>query len=619
MGRFPRSVYESKVFPKKILTGLEVKEKLDKSASLVGITKPSIDRLKKYFQTHQYLIFIADSEGCLAYIDGNETLCGRAKQQYLVAGSYPEESSILAKAIGMAIIEETPITVPGESLFDRESESWNATSFPIHQGNAEVIGALVLYHTDAFVSEHTIPLIESEVQFVEERINAEAEKAKCDSQVQYSNGIISQHPVATLILNADDTVLSVNGQLALLLGENQAAFTGKPIENYMADWPALKQRLVAGQRIVDLDVEVQKVPNPDTYLISITPMLTEANSYGGAILTFSGHKQVFSLANRYVGNRASYTFNDIIGVSVPIRRTIEQARKMAQNSSPILITGEIGIGKEVFAQAIHNASERAGCGFVKIALKSIPTQEMEHELFGFEDGVFPGIKKAAQPGRYELANGGTLYIDEIQLLAAPLQQKLLEAIRTGFITRVGSKSKVRVDVRVIAANSSDLRQAVEKEGFNLDLFYCLTENPLNIPPLRERRHDVPLFIRHYLEIKAREQGKPVPVLPKQIVRILSRYVWPQNLRELEKFISIVVDRDGKIGHDTKNEREFKKKYLFLEQREAVDSIMTIEQLEQNEISKALRIMKGDMSKAARRLGVSRNTLYLKCRRYGIEF
>lgn len=619
MGRFPRSVYESKVFPKKILTGLEVKEKLDKSASLVGSIMPSIDRLKKYFQTHQYLVFIADSEGCLAHVDGNATLCGWAKQQYLVAGSYPDESSILAKAIGMAIIEETPITVAGESLFDRDSDSWNATSFPIHQGKAGVIGALVLYHTNAFVSEHTIPLLESEVQFVEERINAEAEKAEYNSQVQYSNGIISQHPVATLVLDAYDTVMGGNGQLAQLLGVNPAAFTGKPIDGYLANWPALKQRLMAGERIVDLDVEVQKVPNPDTYLISITPMLAEANSYGGAIITFSGHKQVYSLVNRYVGNWASYTFNDIIGVSGPIRSTIELARKMAQNSSPILITGEIGIGKEVFAQAIHNASDRAGCGFVKISLKSAPTQEMEHEIFGFEDGVFPGIKKAAQPGRFELANGGTLYIDEIQLLAPPLQQKLLDAIRTGFITRVGSNCKIRVDVRVIAANSSDLRLAVEREGFNLDLFYCLTQNPLNIPPLRERRHDVPLFIRHYLEIKAREQGKPVPVLPKQIVRILSRYVWPQNLRELEKFIGIAVERDGIIGHDTKNEREFKKKYLFLEQREAVDSIIPIEQLERNEISKALRIMKGDMSKAARRLGVSRNTLYLKCRRYGIEF
>jgi DNA-binding NtrC family response regulator len=150
------------------------------------------------------------------------------------------------------------------------------------------------------------------------------------------------------------------------------------------------------------------------------------------------------------------------------------------------------------------------------------------------------------------------------------------------------------------------------------LFYILTENPLAIPPLRERRHDVPLFIKYYLQVKARELGRNEPELPKKIIRILARYEWPQNIRELAKFIEYVVSVDGKIGHDVKNEREFKKKYLFSQQREAVDGIRTIEELEKEAIIDALRIMKGNMSKATRKLGISRNTLYLKCKRYGID-
>ena len=149
-------------------------------------------------------------------------------------------------------------------------------------------------------------------------------------------------------------------------------------------------------------------------------------------------------------------------------------------------------------------------------------------------GVFPGIKRVAQPGKFELAHGGSLFIDEISLLPLSIQDKLLSAIRKGVITRVGGKKQIKVDVRIVASTSEDLRSLIHEEKFKLDLFYILTENPLNIPPLRERKHDVPLFIKHYLQVKARELGKEEPVLPKKIVRILSRYEWPQNVRELAK-------------------------------------------------------------------------------------
>ncbi len=618
-GKFSRKEIENKVVDKRILTGKEVQEKLEKSAFLIKIAEKSIIQQTDLLNKSNLVLFIVDSEGCLVHVSGDEKIQAKLTEALIFAGTYPNEDSILAKAIGGAVIDGNSIRVDGKSLVSPLSEEWTAIGAPINDAEGEVIGAIVIVAVKTNVCDHSILLTNLIADVINKNLVEKNKESYFKNLLEYHNAVFNQHPFANLTVDNNGVITNISRQAAILFGFLENELIGSTIVNILPGWGDIWTKINHGVKVDNLDVDLNNVSGTSDFLLSVSPIYLSDATVKGAILAFRDLKKVNNVVNRYTGSWASYNFEDIIGISIPIKKTIELARKIATETSPVLISGEIGIGKEVFAQAIHNASIRSENGFVKISLKEIPQNEIECELFGFEEGVFPGIKKVAQPGKFELAHGGSLYIDEISLLPLGLQDKLLSAIRKGVLTRVGGTKQIRVDVRVIGSTSKDLKALIQEEKFRLDLFYILTENPLAIPPLRERRHDVPLFIKYYLQVKAREQGKNEPEIPKKIIRILARYEWPQNVRELAKFIDYVVSVDGKIGHDVKNEREFKKKYLFSQQREAVDGIKPIEELEKEAIVNALKVMKGNMSKATRKLGISRNTLYLKCKRYGIDF
>ena len=618
-GKFSRKEIENKVVDKRILTGKEVQEKLEKSAFLIKIAEKSITQQAELLNKSSLAFFIVDSEGCLVHVLVDEKVQAKLTEALIFAGSYPNEDSILAKAIGGAVIDGKSIRVDGKSLVPSMSDELTAIGAPIHDEEGETIGAIVIMALKTNVCDHSILLTNLIADAINKNLVERNKELNFKNILDYHNAVFNQHPFANLTVDNNGIITNVSRQAAIFFGFLENELIGSNIVNILPGWSDIWTKINHGVKVDNVDVDLNNVPGTSDFLLSVAPIYLSDATVKGAILAFRDLKKVNNVVNRYTGSWASYNFEDIIGISIPIKKAIELARKISTETSPVLISGEIGIGKEVFAQAIHNSSIRSENGFVKISLKEIPQNEIECELFGFEEGVFPGIKKVAQPGKFELAHGGTLYIDEISLLPLGLQDKLLSAIRKGVITRVGGTKQIRVDVRVIGSTSKDLKALIQEEKFRLDLFYILTENPLAIPPLRERRHDVPLFIKYYLQVKAREQGKNEPEIPKKIIRILARYEWPQNVRELAKFIDYVVSVDGKIGHDVKNEREFKKKYLFSQQREAVDGIKSIEELEKEAIVNALKVMKGNMSKATRKLGISRNTLYLKCKRYGIDF
>jgi len=616
--RFSPEEKTRKLFTKRILTGKEVQESLDNSVFLIRIADDLIHLLTENSNQYDQVFFIANGEGCLINVFGNEKLVSKLKEHFVMAGTYPDEESILAKVIGGAVIENKITKVDGRSLIKPFTEEWSAVGTPICDTNGETIGAIGCVVSKSSVCNHTMQFMSIVANVINQSLAFKKKEDDYQIEMDYHKAVFNQHPFANLTVDSKGVIINLSRQAANYFGVIENEIIGSSIDNILPNWNEFWQKVKLGNKIENISVDLINIPGVSDYLLSIAPVILPDTTVNGAVLAFRDLKKVNNVVNRFTGNWASYNFEDLIGISVPFKKTVELAKKIALETSPVLITGEVGIGKEVFAQAIHNASVRSENGFVKISLQSIPKNEIECELFGFEEGVFPGIKRVAQPGKFELANGGSLYLDEVDNLPLELQDKLLSAIRKGVIVRVGGDKPIKVDVRVFASSSKDLRSLIQEGKFRLDLFYILTENPLTIPPLKERKYDVPLFIKYYLQVKSREQGKVEPVLPKKIIRILARYEWPQNVRELSKFIDYVVSVDGNIGNDVKNEREFKKKYLFSQQREAVESIRAIEDIEHEAIIEALRIMKGNMSKASRKLGISRNTLYLKCKRYGID-
>jgi len=296
------------------------------------------------------------------------------------------------------------------------------------------------------------------------------------------------------------------------------------------------------------------------------------------------------------------------------------SRKVSSTDSTVLIMGESGTGKELVARYVHSHSRRASHPFIAVNCGAIPAELLESEMFGHERGAFTGAV-GSRMGMFQLANGGTIFLDEVGEMSPPLQVKLLRVLQDREIRPVGADRSVRVDVRVIAATNKDLAVEVEKGRFREDLYYRLQVIPITLPPLRERRSDIPLLASHFLEKhNAKRPGVPARISDEAMV-YLWEYDWPGNVRELENLIErlVVLSEDGRVGVENlpSNIRSFisdKKIPRPQLTEEGIDLNAAVEEFEYRLIDEALRRTKGNKQAAARLLGLKRTTLVAKLRR-----
>ena len=307
-----------------------------------------------------------------------------------------------------------------------------------------------------------------------------------------------------------------------------------------------------------------------------------------------------------------YRFENIIAKSSKMQRVIEVIKVVAKSNATILITGESGTGKELVARAIHSQSDRRGKPFVAVSCAALPESLLESELFGHEKGSFTGAY-AQKKGKFEFANGGTLFLDEIGEMSANIQVHLLRVLEEKEFTRVGGNEPIKVDVRVISATNKDLRKAIEKQEFREDLYYRLNVVNIELPPLRERKEDIPLLAEHFLRKFAAENRKKVTEFSPEVIGSLLAYDWPGNIRELENAVerAIILSRDSFITIAD----------LPQENVSLVGSASTgrnLKEVEKIHILNVLRETGENYSEAARILGVSRMTLYNKAKGYGFD-
>ena len=306
-----------------------------------------------------------------------------------------------------------------------------------------------------------------------------------------------------------------------------------------------------------------------------------------------------------------YEFHDIISKNPKMRELLDLAAEVSSLRSTVLIRGESGTGKELVARAVHYSGSRASKPFIAVSCAALAETLLESELFGYEKGAFTGADERKK-GKFEAADGGTIFLDEIGDIPPKLQADLLRVLQERAFYRLGGTEEVHVDVRVIAATHQDLRQAVSEGRFRDDLYYRLNVIEMFLPPLRERREDIPLLARHFVDRLARELGKDVNSLTEGALKVLLDYHWPGNVRELENAIerAIVTCRGGAITEDD---------LAFLADngspRNASLPDVPLADLERMAIEAALRRTRGNVKEAAQRLGIDRSTLYEKIKRY----
>jgi formate hydrogenlyase transcriptional activator len=313
--------------------------------------------------------------------------------------------------------------------------------------------------------------------------------------------------------------------------------------------------------------------------------------------------------------RFEYNFEDIVGKSAALRKVLDQVAIVAPTQSTVLLHGETGTGKELFARALHNLSPRRERTFVRLNCAAIPSGLVESELFGHEKGAFTGALMQKK-GRFELADHGTLFLDEIGDITLDLQPKLLRALQEQEFERLGSTRTVHVDVRLIAATHRDLDGMIRNNQFREDLFYRLNVFPIEIPPLRERRDDIPLLVHYFALRHSRQMQKRVKSVPKQAMEVLVNADWPGNIRQLENFIErCVIFTQGE---------ELNVPYAELKKvsdRSVASAAPSFEQAERQAIIDALIAASGRIAGkggAAERLGLKRTTLQNKMNKLNIS-
>jgi DNA-binding NtrC family response regulator len=316
-----------------------------------------------------------------------------------------------------------------------------------------------------------------------------------------------------------------------------------------------------------------------------------------------------------------YHFQNIVGRSKKMQEMLALVERVAPTNSTVLIGGESGVGKDLIARAIHQNSRRAGGPFIKINSTAIPDTLFESELFGFERGAFTGAL-ASKPGKFELADKGTLFLDEIGDVPASIQVKLLRVLQEREFERLGGTKTLKVDIRMIAATNRDLRAALEEGTFREDLYYRLNVVPIDIPPLREHREDIPDLVNHFLARFAADSEKEIEGITPAALDALMEYHWPGNVRQLENSVERAVALssgpmiDEKDIHlDTTQSKSGAASSASANQ--FLPEGMTLEQWEDNMIREALKRANGNKSQAARLLGLSRNALRYRLGKLGV--
>jgi len=451
----------------------------------------------------------------------------------------------------------------------------------------------------------------------------------------FFNTLLDTVNEAVAVVTQEGIVSHWNSNAQNMYSISEHSIIGKPISDFF------EKTALATLAILDEGRPIRQAyhrPRPETHVqINASPVILEGKIIG-AISTEQDITQVVRLNEElsYASSQlldlkqktapSNDPFGRIIGKGPSIQHTISIARKVASSEATILITGESGVGKELFAQAIHKDSFRASKPFIAVNCGAIPMALFESELFGYIGGAFTGAERKGKPGKLELANGGTLFLDEIGELPPQLQVKLLRVLQDKCFYRVGGTEPLTVDTRIVAATNRELEKMIKSGEFREDLYYRLNVIALEIPPLRNRTEDIPDLVQTFLQEFTIKYNKPIPTLDPEIMLNFLKYGWPGNIRELRNVIErLAILAEGK----TLNAQYLPPNLSSFNTGISSPASPLISQVlrrnlhidensgEMKHIAVTLEKTNGNKTAAAKLLGISRGTLYYKLKHYGL--
>lgn len=454
-------------------------------------------------------------------------------------------------------------------------------------------------------------------------VHAEHEAEKQQGLLQEQSAIIEHITDGLLVVDRELVVKHMNAAAGRILNLNPGSSIGRSFGSLLDFQPIIQPILETGEGYVDRELIITS-PMRHLHLIDTAVPIKDASGKVVSIVNcFREIQRARRIADKIAGNHARYTFDSIVGNSVPLSNAVGAARKAARGFANVLLLGPSGVGKEVFAQSIHNASTRVDGPFIAINCAALPRDLIESELFGYAPGSFTGAHREGRPGKFEAATGGSIFLDEISELPIDVQAKLLRVLQEREVVRVGETKGIPIDVRVISASNRDLVEMIQAKEFREDLYYRCHVIGIQLPALAERPEDISVLANHFLRKYSQLLGKRIFAIDDAALAALMVYGWPGNVRELENLVERLVnmvDAESISLEDLPvSITQLRPGVVADVHSQAVghDVVRPLVDIERDAIMEALRICQFNVTDAARRLGVAKPTLYAKIRAYEI--
>ena len=581
--------------------------------TLIDIAKPIMKKMHSLVGETKNLISLHNPDGYMLYSCGDEYYAEMETESSFSLGVCWQERYIGTNGITLAVLEDSPVQVYGAEHYCAAQHDGTCSAAPIHDRDGKIIGVLNMAGKDWSGTLHTLGLVALASFSIENQLTLLHSYRLVDTAISsISEGIV--------VVDRELCIQRINLGGEQILRAKKESLLGHSISTWF------------GSRHEELQLRLQKEIAPFSFAeeelivgehhiscnISIFPIVVEQHPEG-AVLLLRRSRSINALANQVMGNQARYAFDSIITQAPQILRTIQTMESIAATNCTVLLEGESGTGKELFAHAIHSASNRKNGPFIAVNCASLPHSLVESELFGYEKGAFTGALGQGNPGKFELAHGGTVFLDEIGELPLEIQSKLLRVLDTHRIFRIGGKTEKHLDIRVIAATNRDLQREVRNFNFREDLYYRINVLSFHIVPLRERVGDVPVLANYFIDEINRSGERNSKIISPECMRILEQHTWPGNVRELQNVILRAYYCSGKseailpehlpddLLHPLSNTQEQQLKQYFGE-----------DSAQKEKIERVLAQCNGDTKRACQQLGVSRATLYRYLSYYNLQ-
>lgn len=490
---------------------------------------------------------------------------------------------------------------------------WYYKGLPIHNCQGNILGFFLILTSKKEFYQLLTPLIQSFYNIIEEDILNKDILSNLNISKEFINIITKSSKDGILYLDSDAKIKYMNDMAGSILHVNPKQSINQYVGNIVDFEPVILSTFKTQKGYTDREFIIHSPTWGALHFIKTAVIVKdEYSNFAGVVDFFREITRVRKFVTSYIGAQAKFNFSDIIGNNMQLKDCIRTSKLAAQTFSNVLIMGETGTGKEMVAQAIHYEGKRRNGPFVTINCGAIPRDLAESEFFGYEPGSFTGADKKGRTGKFELANGGTIFLDEIGELPISLQIKLLRVIQERQIIRVGGIKQIPVNVRIIAASNKDLYKEIQLGKFRNDLYHRINVIKINLPSLRKRKEDIPQLIDHFNRKLSLKLGRNVPEISSNFVQPLLKYDFPGNIRELEN----IIERALNLCEEDILTSQYLPKEIINTQADTELSL--IEDNKRQQIIHILSQTDWNITKAANKLRLSRPTLYRYIKKWNLN-